>query len=874
METARLLNDLERCKTLVEARTLLKPHNGAAGLSKAFFERVFSHFVSQPGKAYRLAGHWKAIAELGDQPSYAYRAKAVADRGRGDWAASARSFMRAGELADDPVEKLSFQTGAVDALAHSKRMKEAEELANKLVDGLRKLSRPDLAARVLLNLGNALVIQDRMIEARKHLESALPEIQRAGLEQETISGLLALSSTHLFAGDIRIASELAEQTLRRAREAGIDYAATIAEMNLAHAKLLSGRPDEALDRFLALRENLADDPIELTRVLEFAGDAYYHLNLWPEAIDSYREAMSRTRSIQPSHAANVRLGIGLSLLAVDRPEESLPYFSDAKRRYASLKNRPWASACLIGKARAFTALGKSSQAKRAAREARQLSGKSAYHWCETVLLAAELGLPDHQLSKAAGLIHRYGFKSLEWRVHHLRAGKAASRLLHYRRMLGSILEGRLATTSLISRASYLKNKSEPIREYLGCLLESPTPKRVDEAISVIEQTRSVALIDEILSSIRNPGLLERLEGLRQDIQTASVRDEHPGSRRNLGLEPIPNTARRKWTDIVRSARAVVEELPRSETSHTVVLTQAGDRLFALFHGECIPLQAPASELARKLKWMQYELMSPMLDPDADPTGAIADLCSMAREALDPWARPFEGLFTAVCPDGVMWQVPWQTLIALDRPTSALDTVLHPQFTSSQDSKLPDGAKSLLWVSESADLPHGLEEAEEFRSRFPSTRVCRSARQALESLNEEYEVVHVVAHARHREENPMFSSIEFADGPVYASEIARSGLRAKLVTLAACDTGALSLVSKEEPDGLARAFLARGASNVIASAWALHDEASAKAFSRFYQALNSGVPVRDALVQARCEVRNWREHPYYWGSLTLYRGYRS
>jgi CHAT domain-containing protein len=60
--------------------------------------------------------------------------------------------------------------------------------------------------------------------------------------------------------------------------------------------------------------------------------------------------------------------------------------------------------------------------------------------------------------------------------------------------------------------------------------------------------------------------------------------------------------------------------------------------------------------------------------------------------------------------------------------------------------------------------------------------------------------------------------------------------------------------------------------VIASAWALHDEAAARAFGVFYDCLSEGKGVREALHQARRRVREWREHPYYWGALTLYRGY--
>ena len=119
---------------------------------------------------------------------------------------------------------------------------------------------------------------------------------------------------------------------------------------------------------------------------------------------------------------------------------------------------------------------------------------------------------------------------------------------------------------------------------------------------------------------------------------------------------------------------------------------------------------------------------------------------------------------------------------------------------------------------------------------------------------------------------MFSSLEFGDDAIYATDIALSGAEVGLVTLSACDTGTMSLVTREEPDGLARAFLACGAYHVVASAWPLDDEAAALAYGSFYQGLTDGLSVKQALKGARAKVRDWRPHPYFWGALTLYRGY--
>ncbi len=868
-----LIDRLEQCKSPDEARGFLSAHKGEGGLSKAFFDRVAAHFTSNPSRAFALADLWSAVLDFGDDASYAYRAKGVSDRGRNDWLASARSFRRAGRLAKDRADKFSFQAGAVDGLARARRMDEAERLGAELADGLEKLGRHDLAARVLLNLGNALLLQDRMAEARKHLERAFIEFDLAKMPGETVSALLGLSTTHLYFGDPRMAAELAEETKKRAADADLPFVQLMAEMNLAHAHLLTARPDDALDRLLAVREHLAMSPTEQTRCIEFIGDAYYRLNLWPEALDAYQEAMNRTDSIQPNHEANVRLGIGLCLVAMEQPKKSLPYFSEAYRMYLKLKNLAWASASMLGKSKAYQAMGRKQSAQKSADLARDLSRQadSAFHWCEAVLAHDP---SEDDLKRASKLIDKYGYIGLAWRSHqvHAQRTKGRAQTTHYRRMADSILESRLLTTSLISRASFLKDKSLALREYLSELLSKPTKANVAEALRIIVETRSVTLLDEIIAAQdeANSTVKQQLAAVRSELETLAAEEFIPtGSRRSVSMEAIPSQAQRRWVEIARNARAVIETLPPPPPGRALILTQAKENFYGIFDGTRKQLPCTVKDLEEKLRWLEYELLAPMVEPAACAEPAMRALKSLEDLLVVPWSKSGTVRIESLCPDGVLWRVPWQCVNMGGCPP---DLLLHPSSRPAPDHAPLPNSRTLLWVSESGDLKHAGAEARSFLKHYPDARVCRTAKEALASLEDTYDLVHVVSHSRHRAENPMFSSIEFGDGPVFAADVARSGLRSRLVTLAACDTGAVSLISKEEPDGLARAFLSRGASYVIASAWALHDEAAARAFGVFYDCLSEGKSVRETLHQARCQVREWREHPYYWGALTLYRGY--
>jgi CHAT domain-containing protein len=119
---------------------------------------------------------------------------------------------------------------------------------------------------------------------------------------------------------------------------------------------------------------------------------------------------------------------------------------------------------------------------------------------------------------------------------------------------------------------------------------------------------------------------------------------------------------------------------------------------------------------------------------------------------------------------------------------------------------------------------------------------------------------------------MFSHFEFADGPVFAIDIARSRLNAQVAVLAGCETGRIQLAFPDEPDGLVRAFLARGASSVVAGLWPLDDEAACVTTVAAAEALAVGRSVRESLSVGRAACRSKFDHPYFWGALSLFGGY--
>ncbi len=114
------------------------------------------------------------------------------------------------------------------------------------------------------------------------------------------------------------------------------------------------------------------------------------------------------------------------------------------------------------------------------------------------------------------------------------------------------------------------------------------------------------------------------------------------------------------------------------------------------------------------------------------------------------------------------------------------------------------------------------------------------------------VVHLAAHGHHVDQSPLFSSLDMADGPVFAHEL-RAPLAAELVILSACDVGRSRGRSGDEPLGLAAALLGLGVQCVVAATNPVHDDVAAAAMVDLHERLVDGVDVATALQLTAAKV---------------------
>ena len=139
------------------------------------------------------------------------------------------------------------------------------------------------------------------------------------------------------------------------------------------------------------------------------------------------------------------------------------------------------------------------------------------------------------------------------------------------------------------------------------------------------------------------------------------------------------------------------------------------------------------------------------------------------------------------------------------------------------------------------------------------------------------LIHIAAHGRKQTgeialaPNPGWSSKfpEEQDYILKMSDVQALGLRAKLVVLSCCHSGRGELKS-EGVVGMARAFLCAGVRSVLASLWAIDDEATMEFMKIFYQHLREGKRASVALHQAMKYLRGSEKFfaMKYWAPFVL------
>ena len=181
-----------------------------------------------------------------------------------------------------------------------------------------------------------------------------------------------------------------------------------------------------------------------------------------------------------------------------------------------------------------------------------------------------------------------------------------------------------------------------------------------------------------------------------------------------------------------------------------------------------------------------------------------------------------------------------------------------------------------------DLPYARREAE-FVAKLTNGKLYENG-DASESVYKKesgkYDIIHLAMHTLLNDKDPMRSTLIFShpmdtidDGYLKTYEVYGVPLKARMVVLSSCNTGAGLLLSGEGILSLARGFIYCGSQSVVMSMWEIEDKSGTEIVEKFYRNLKDGYSKSEALKKARISFLNksdlLRSHPYFWSSLVIY-----
>jgi CHAT domain-containing protein/Tfp pilus assembly protein PilF len=295
----------------------------------------------------------------------------------------------------------------------------------------------------------------------------------------------------------------------------------------------------------------------------------------------------------------------------------------------------------------------------------------------------------------------------------------------------------------------------------------------------------------------------------------------------------------------------------------------------------------------------------------------------ARELYDlllkPAAAQLQGKTSLIIvPDGALWELPFQALLAAPNRYLIEDCALAyaPSLTALREmNKLRDGkkdstgastllgfgnpalgkqtisrAKSVLMDEKLDPLPEAERQVNTMKQIYGAakSKIYIGAEAREERAKAEagaYRILHLATHGVLNDGSPMYSRVLLAqtegdaneDGLLEAWEIMKMDLRADLAVLSACETARGRVGAGEGMIGLSWALFVAGCPTTVVSQWKVESASTTELMVEFHRRLKArmanpsgGFSAASALREAALKLRRKSayRHPFYWAGFVV------
>jgi tetratricopeptide (TPR) repeat protein len=902
-----------------ERRKLLTPHQNIvdAALARRLKDIAYLAWTTDPTKAQKAARALSSLRDFNAEPeirALAAWVNAIANITRGKFDAAIRSLDTAASIFKDigkPHDAAQTHVPKLLALAMPGRYKEASETGRRALRLFEKLGDELSAGKIELNLSNIAARQGDPRTASKYCLSARARFKKLGESGWTAMAENSLANHYADMNEFRKADEFYSSALESAKSAKMFVTEAEIEASMGNLALFRGDYVQALRLLESSRqkyETLAMPHQTAVAQLEIA-DIYGELNLLDEAFELSARAASKLKRLNlRSEEARARMRLAGSALKLGRTSIARRELKKAADIYSSEKNPVGLASVRIRSAevalsisdhkRAATEIGHALKTlKRAGRirekmyaqwleaetfrrrgdtsKARRLLSsllsQAAYHKQENVEIAASTSLGDIDL--AAG---------------HLRSAEN-----NFAAAVTCVEKLRAPLPFEEARMAFVADKLTPFQRLAELSLRDG---RIERAFELIETARSRSLLDAIDA--------KQSRSMPRDAQTRlnELREELNWFYNRLGGadgdgEQLERETRRREKEIAliekrftstntsngpEPYRFDLKKLQQTLGGETV-LVEFVERLgalsaFVVIDGSVkyVPDLSKTQDIFDLIQKLQFHFASlrygAAVEKFGDEMKRRADLILQRLQGslIAPLADIVGSRSIVIVPVGPLYYLPFGALFdgskyEIEKRSIQYSPSAAVWLRLKKKKETPSGHPLFLGYSDE-DIPLAEMEAVELSEMFSESVALKGGGATFTSFNElspRASLLHIACHGQFRADNPMFSSLRLSDGWVTVRDVVKQKLRARLVTLSACETGLNEIFTGDEILGLSRGFLSAGAHSLVVSLWTVSDAATAKLMKEFYRNLQSGSSVAESLRAAQISSIRRGEHPYYW-----------
>jgi tetratricopeptide (TPR) repeat protein len=307
--------------------------------------------------------------------------------------------------------------------------------------------------------------------------------------------------------------------------------------------------------------------------------------------------------------------------------------------------------------------------------------------------------------------------------------------------------------------------------------------------------------------------------------------------------------------VVVGERAFVEILRVDDAMLAVTLVDGKLRLHRL---------GSYPDAMRELESLRFSLHRLARRHGSATSLAAAQLGFMhAAESLDALLmRPVLDVIrdreVVLVPTGQLHALPWPTLPSLrGRPVSvAPSATTWLAAMRANTTTRPRAGRRVVLVA-GPNLEHAEPEVAALARLYGSPQVLSGPEATADGVRQTMdgaELVHIAAHGHFRADNPQFSAIELADGPLTVYDLERVHRGPRRLVLSACDSGLSAVHAGDELMGLAGAVFSLGTSTLIASVVPVADDDAMALMVELHRELCAGATPAHALARAQLRVQ--------------------